>query len=260
MVMSNVLTVQSVDRALEIIEKLKDNPNGIGVTDLSVMLGVSKSTVHRLLMSLSQGNYVKKDSVTERYQLGLKFLELGDIVSENLDVRKLASPLLKELSTKTSETVHLVVMEYNEVVYIDKVESPETIRMYSRVGKRASMHCTGVGKVFLAHLPEWDVERIIKEKPMVKFTENTLITKEDLFIELRRIKSKGYAIDNEEHEVGVKCIAAPIIDYKGNIIAAVSVSAPIMRLNDEKFELMKQEVLYYSQKISELLGNFFTIV
>ncbi|GGB31897.1 helix-turn-helix domain-containing protein [Virgibacillus dakarensis] len=256
--MSNVTTVQSVDRAIYILEKLKENPNGLGITELSVTLGVSKSTVHRLLMSLFKAGFVKQDPLTDKYQLGLKCLELGDVVSENLDVRKNASPLLNELSFKTGETVHLVVMELNEMVYIDKVESPETIRMYSRVGKRAPMHCTGVGKVFLAHLPIDEVEKIITEKSMRKFTENTLITKEDLYAQLDIIRNRGYAIDDQEHELGVKCAAAPIMDSRGTIIAAISVSTPIMRLDSNKFNYIISEVLAYSQKISESLGSFLT--
>lgn len=256
MVTSSVTTVQSVDRALKIIENLKNNPNGIGVTDLSIMLGVSKSTIHRLLMSLYQEGFVRQDPITEKYKLGFKFLELGDIVNENLDVRKAASPMLKELSNKTGETVHLVIMDQNEVVYIDKVESPETIRMYSRVGKRALMHCTGVGKVFLANLPLLEVKRIIEEKPLIRFTKNTITTPKELFAQLELIKSQGYAIDNEEHEEGVKCASAPIFDFRGNIIAAVSVSAPAMRITAEKFTHMTKEVINCSYKISKSLGNY----
>ncbi|WP_040978393.1 IclR family transcriptional regulator [Oceanobacillus jeddahense] len=256
MVVSNAVTVQSVDRAIQIIKKLKENPDGIGVTDLSIILGVSKSTVHRLLMSLYQGGFVRQDSITDKYKLGFHFLEIADVVRENLDVRNIAAPLLNELSSITGETVHLVIRDQDEVVYIDKVESPETIRMYSRVGKRAPMHCTGVGKVFLAYLSMDEVKEIIKEKPLKRFTSNTICSQEDLIKELNLIRKNGYAIDDEEHELGVKCAAAPILNFKGNITAALSVAAPIMRIDSEKFSLMTKQVIKYSNELSELIGSY----
>lgn len=252
--MSKVITVKSVDRALCIIEKLKENSSGMGVTDLSTALGVSKSTIHRLLMSLNVENYVSQEPSTGKYLLGLKFIEIGELVSENLDIRKVTSSFLKELASRTQETVHLVIMEKNEVVYIDKVESPATVRMYSRVGKRTLMHCTGVGKVFLANLPTEVVQSILMQQPMVGFTKNTIISKEELLKQLKLIKKNGYAFDDEEHEEGVKCIAAPIKDYNGNVIAAISIAIPTLRWDNRKFDFFVDEVKKASLVISKSFG------
>lgn len=256
MTVSNVLTVQSVDRALLILERLKDYPNGLGVTDLSKDLGVSKSTIHRLLMSLSAKGYVKQDLSTDNYALGLKFIEFGEIVSNYLDVRKIAAPFLQELALKTGETVHLVVRENYEVVYIDKIESPATIRMFSRIGKRALMHCTGVGKAILAHLPDKIVNDILEQRPTIKFTENTITRKEKLLIELETIRKNGYSFDNEEHEEGVKCVAAPLIDHNGQVVAAISVAAPAMRMETDNLRMSIRTVVEQSVKISKSLGYF----
>lgn len=251
---NKVTTVQSVDRALNILHILQDHPKGLGVTELSHRLDVSKSTIHRLLMSLLQKGFVKQDRENERYLLGLKLIELGEVVSENLDIRKLAAPLLNQLAEKTGETVHLVVMDNLEIVYIDKTESYATIRMFSRVGKRAPMHCTGVGKAVLAFLPEESINQVLTQKPMTKFTKNTITSKEEMFNHLKEIRNRGYSIDDEEHEEGIKCAAAPIFNYKGEVVAGISVAGPIMRVSEEKLTRIAGEILDTSRAVSKLLG------
>jgi IclR family KDG regulon transcriptional repressor len=168
--------VQSVDRALMIIDFLKENISGLGITELANRLDLSKSTVHRLLTSLKNKGYVKQDGVTEKYQLGLKFVELGSIISQSLEIRQIAAPYMKRLVEETGETSHLVVLEEGEIIYIEKIESPNTIRMYSLIGKRAPAHCTGAGKAIVAYIPEVEVAQIIKEKGMARFTDTTIVT------------------------------------------------------------------------------------
>lgn len=251
---SNVITVQSVDRALLILDILQENPKGLGVTELSYQLEVSKSTVHRLLMSLLKKGFVKQDEESQKYQLGLRLIELSQTVSDNLDIRKLASNFLYHLAKTTGETAHLVIMENNELVYIDKIESSETIRMFSNIGKRAPMHCTGVGKAILAFLPEEKIHQVIDEKGLQKFTEKTIIEKEAMLAHLQEIKKRGYSFDDEEHELGIKCAAAPIFNHNGEVVAGISVAGPIMRVDEEKLEKIASEVLIISKEISKLLG------
>jgi IclR family transcriptional regulator, KDG regulon repressor len=253
--LSDVTSVQSVDRALTILDILKENSRGYGVTELSNRLDVSKSTIHRLLMSLLKKGWVRQDKETEKYLLGLKLIEFGQTVSENLDIRKLASPYLHHLAEITGETAHLVILDQHEIVYIDKIESTQTIRMFSQVGKRAPLHCTGVGKAILAFLPEEQVDTIIETKGLPKFTEKTITSREQLFRHLQEIKNRGYSIDDEEHELEIKCAAAPILNFKGDIVAGVSVAGPIMRISDEKLNYMAKEVLKVSKELSTLLGG-----
>lgn len=250
-----VTTVQSVDRALVIIEVLQAHPRGLGVTELANHLDVAKSTIHRLLMSLMQKGFVKREEDSEKYVLGLKLIELGETVSDRLDIRKIASPILQKLAEVTGETVHLVIMDHLEVVYIDKTESAATIRMFSRVGKRAPMHCTGVGKAILAYLPEDKLDQVLDEKPMKKFTETTITNKQEMREHLKLIRKRGYSIDNEEHEEGIKCAASPIFDHNGNVVAGLSVAGPIMRIDEKKMETFIQATLEASKEISGLLGG-----
>ncbi|MEV9641461.1 IclR family transcriptional regulator [Mammaliicoccus sciuri] len=248
--MKEVGSVQSVDRALLILEKLKYTPKGLGVTELSSELRVSKSTAHRLLMSLYKQGFVRQDPETQKYMLGFKLVEFGQTVSDNIDIRHIASSYLRQLAENTGETAHLVIKEQAEIVYIDKIESSATIRMFSNIGKRAPMHCTGVGKAILAFLPQQEILRIVEEEVLERFTPNTIVDKENLLIHLDLIRKKGYSIDDEEHELGIKCAAAPILNYKGEVIAGISVAGPIMRVSEEKLDDMATEVLKTAKAIS----------
>ncbi|GKV64837.1 MULTISPECIES: IclR family transcriptional regulator [unclassified Sporosarcina] len=248
-------TVQSVDRALLILEKLKDTPKGLGVTELSTELHVSKSTAHRLLTSLLKKGFVRQNLENQKYMLGLKLIEFGQTVTDHLDIRSAASGHLRRLAEKVGETAHLVIRERSEIVYIDKIESSATIRMFSNIGKRAPMHCTGVGKAILAFLPYQDIVAIVEEKGLEKFTSKTIIELDALFEHLEMIRNRGYSIDDEEHELGIKCAAAPILNYKGEVIAGISVAGPIMRVSEEKLGEMSREVLKTSKAISMDLGG-----
>ncbi|GIN63348.1 IclR family transcriptional regulator [Robertmurraya siralis] len=251
----DVGSVQSVDRALTILEILQENSKGLGVTDLAKQLHVSKSTAHRLLMSLLKKGFVQKDMETDKYLLGLKLIEFGQNVSENLDIRKLASGYLHELVEISGETAHLAILDNNEIVYIDKIESSATIRMYSKIGKRAPLHCTGIGKAVLAFLPEEKIKQIIDENGLKKFTDKTITDKEEMLAHLSEIKRRGYSIDDEEHELGINCAAAPILNHKGEVVAGISVAGPLMRISKEKLSRIAKEVLRVSQEISRLLGR-----
>jgi len=250
----NTVTVQSVDRALEIIDILEDEPQGLGVTPLSKKMGVSKSTIYRLLSSLLNKEYVRQNEETQKYHLGLRLMQLGQTVTNQIDIRQVAAPVMERLVRDTGETVHLVVQDGNEIVYIDKIESQATIRMFSNIGKRAPMHCTGVGKAILSNLSDEEIDNIIKENGLEKFTNNTIIDPQKLKEHLKEVQMLGYSIDDEEHEMGIKCAASPILNFKGEVIAGISVAGPIMRINDNKIQHMAKEVLKASKEISESLG------
>jgi IclR family transcriptional regulator, KDG regulon repressor len=250
----DVSSVQSVDRALIILEILKEQLDGLGITELANRMDLSKSTIHRLLTSLKNQGYVRQDPVSERYLLGLKLIELGSIVTQSLEIRKIASPFMKRMVDETGETSHLVVMEDGEVAYIEKIESPYTIRMYSLIGKRAPVHCTGVGKAMLAQLPEDQVRKIIDKRGLKKLTENTITTLDGLLFELKEIREKGYSRDMEEHEAGIQCVAAPVFNHVGDVIAGLSSSGPLMRMDEEKMRFCAERVVHYAREISKQLG------
>ncbi|RSL33057.1 IclR family transcriptional regulator [Salibacterium salarium] len=253
---NHAVSVQSVDRALHILDLLQQEPKGIGITELSNKLDVSKSTVHRLLMSLWKKGYVQQNKETERYWLGLKCLQLGESVSENLDVRQKAKPYLEQLAKKTSETVHLVTLENNEIVYIDKIETHATIRMFSRVGKRAPLYCTGAGKAMLAFLSENERQNVYAATSFHAFTNTTITTVDGLEKHLEGIRENGFALDEEEHEEGIQCAASPIFDYAGKVVASVSVAGPVIRVKDEKLALIAEDVKQTAAAVSQEMGGF----
>lgn len=246
--------VQSLDRALAILEELSRHESGLGVTDIGSILGLHKSTVHRLLYTLMVRGYVEKDIETEKYRLGLKVVELGQIRLENTEIRAEARPYLVKLMEQTNETVHLCILENGEVVYIDKVESSNTVRMYSRIGRRAPMHCTGVGKAIAAFLGEEEVRRIVREKGLPRKTDTTITELDELLKHFEIIRKQGYAIDDEEHDYGIRCVAAPVRDYKGDVIASISVSGPSMRITKERINDLAAKVIETALNISKRLA------
>lgn len=252
--MDKTNTIKSVDRSLEVLDILIDYPEGIGVTELSEILDVAKSTAFRILNSLMNRGYVEQNIETTKYYLGLKLLELGEIVSSRLDIKQIAYPYLYKIREATGETAHLAILDGTEIIYIDKIESYQTLRMFSNIGRRAPIYCTGIGKVIFANLCEDHIDRLLKEISINKFTDKTITDKELLKQELVNIKKRGYSLDDEEHEEGIKCSAAPIFNYKGEVIAGISVASPLFRLDDNKFNDMINIVLYAGTEISKELG------
>ena len=246
--------IQSVDRALQILDLLKIHSRGLGVTEIANQLNVAKSTAHRLLMSLEGYDYVQKVGKDSSYRLGLKFLEMNQAVVENLNVVEIARPFLEKLSSDTGEIVHLVMLDEHEIVYIDKVDNASTIRIYSQIGKRGPLYCTGVGKAILSHFDQGKMAEYFEQNSLKKFTEHTLTDAEYLQNELKTIRTASFAYDNEEHEVGIKCVAAPILDHRHQVDYAISVTGPIARMFHEKLDEIIPRLKETAQQISRQLG------
>ncbi|MHB1394709.1 MAG: IclR family transcriptional regulator [Clostridia bacterium] len=250
-------TVQSLDRMIQILEELALHRDGCGVTSLASLTGLHKSTVHRLLNTLMSRGYISKNSENDRYSLGMRILYLGSAILDRMDVRTVAKPFLEKLCRDTDEVVHLSTLDDREAVYIDKVESPnKSIRMYSQIGKRVPLHCTGVGKILLAWLPDKEVEYLLGLKGMEAYTKNTITNIEDMKKHLAEIRDKGYAFDEIEHEEDIRCVAAPIFDMSGKVIASVSVSGPVMHVILDRMPKLTEEVLKTAKDISYQLGYF----
>jgi len=250
--------VQTIERASSILDILGQSPQGISIRELSTKIKLPKGTTHRLLSSLSYFGYVRQDPKTRNYLLGLKLVELGQLLLGQLDLRKEAEPFLRDLAERTKETVHLVFLDRNEIVYIDKVETEQNssgLKMASRVGLRNPAHSSAVGKVLLAHFPEEELKNFIKEKGLAKRTENTIIDPTQLKDHLKSVRAQGYAIDDEENEKGIRCVAAPIYNEGGKTVAAISISGPAFRITKKVIqESLKKEVMETAHKISERLG------
>lgn len=245
--------VQSIERALSIIEELAKERDGIGVTELSRRVGLHKSTVHRILTVLLKFKYADKDLQSKKYRLGMKPLHLGGIILDRLDLRREARDLLKRLADEVNETVHLVVPDNDMGLYIDKIDSNQTFRMRSQIGWYVSLHATAVGKAILAYSSKDYVDRIIS-KGLKAYTDKTITDPDTLLRHLEEVRSKGYAVDDEENEPGVRCVAAPIFDHRGKVIAALSISGSVLTITAERIPYLAQKVMEYASAISRRMG------
>lgn len=252
MVDNNV--VKSLDRALDILEEIVYSDTACSIKEISEKTNLHKSTVHRLLKTLKYRGYIKKDSYNSTYKVGMKLFEIGSRMLNNLDLRKTTKPFLRELKEETNETIHLGVLDNDEIIYIDKIESEETIRMDSKIGVRVPAQSTALGKVILAYSSDERLNNILEEKGLPKHTEKTIVNRKEYLSEIKDIKEKGYGIDNEEHERGIRCIAGPIFDHTGEILAAFSISGPSNRMTTENVEKLKPVILKYSKLISKAFG------
>ena len=247
--------VQTLDRSLDILETLSKNKSALGVTEIGKKVGLSKSTVHRTLQTLVWRGYVEKDLDNDLYKLGLKIVELASTLLNDMDIRKIAGPVMEQAATTLEEAVHLVLLDNGEVVYIDtKTSSSKIINMYSRVGRRAPVHATAVGKAMLAFLPEETAIEIIKKRGLRKITETTITDADKLMEHLKKIRIDKIGHDDEENEVGIHCIATPILDYTGLVVGGVSVSGPASRMIEKGLEEMGAIIKKVGEEISTRMG------
>lgn len=226
--------VSSVDRSIEILELLSSFKEGLSLTDISKRLEIPRSTTFEILATLENRHFIQRSKSTGQYKIGLKAFEIGSAYANNLDLRQEALPHLEDLAYKTKETCHLAILDDWEVVYIDKIESSHFVRLASRVGVRLPGYSTALGKVLLSYQSEESIEQFLAEVPMIKHTPNTINSPKHLKSHLEQVCAQGYAIDNEEQTLGVRCIAAPIFDYNGRAVAAISISGPVTRITEER--------------------------
>jgi len=246
--------IKVLNKTFSILEILLQQGSAMNMTELSEKLGLYPSTIHRILDTLKHWGYVEQDPNTQKYQLGLKALELGMAKLHQMDLVREATPYLKELVNQCNETAHLGVLEEGEVLYLAKEESSQTIRMISYVGKRAPLHCTSLGKVLLAYLSAEERKKILGEKVLPRLTENTITDKRELEKELGKVREQDFALDREENEKDVRCIAAPVRNYQGEVIAAISISSPAFRIDEKVQNNLKKALIETSKKISKRLG------
>ena len=249
-------SVQSIDRVLEILETLSTAPLGMGLSDLAAATNLHVSKTHRLVNVLTEHVYALKDSSSGKYRLTLRTFEIGSRVSSVWNLLSAAKPHLDELAAECQESVHLVERDGTGIVYLYKAEPfQQLVRMSSHVGLRNPMYCTGVGKSILALLPQDEAEEIWNTEEIQAFTSHTITTFPDMVREMERIRARGYAIDDEEHEVGVRCIAVAIRNWAGSPVAAVSISAPVFRMDEATMQRLLPSLLRTADEISRMLGR-----
>lgn len=226
--------IQSVSHALDLLEQFHDEVDELGVTELSKRLKLHKNNVFRLLATLESRGYIEQNKVTENYRLGLKTLELGQTFVKQMGLLRQSRPVLETLVRECNETSYVAILKDFNIIYLDVVETDLTVRVVPRVGSRLPAYCTAAGKVQIAHMIDEDLELYLKDlRPL---TPNTIVDRDKLKQQLHQVAENGYAIDDEELDVGVRCVSAPIRDYTRRIIGAVSISGPSMRLSMERID------------------------
>jgi IclR family KDG regulon transcriptional repressor len=246
--------INSILRASNILKCFSGDKTHFKITELARHLGLDRSTTYRILLSLEKAGFVQKDEESGTYSLGLAAFEIGSAYLMQTDLIQASKPIMADLASKVQETVHLAVLSDIEIVYVDKVDSPRTLGVMSKLGQRGPLHCTSLGKTLLAFQPEDEQERIIQKIRMNPFTSRTITSKQKLIEELRIVKKQGYALDRREIEEDVECIGAPILNHLGNVIAALSISGPQRKIGTPREKQFIHDVVKAAAMISSKMG------
>jgi len=259
---AEVKGVRALSRGLRVLEILVDSPLGLPLSRIAEQSGLSKSSAHRLLQTLVQNGYLSQKQESGHYFPSLKVLTLSHKLIEDTDLRAVSHPHLEALAKATGETAHLVLLDHDSMIYVDKVESSSPIRMYSRIGRSAPAHCTGVGKVILAHLSADRRADLLGGEALARYTPNTITDRVELEQNLAQIRQRGFAVDDGEHEESVRCLASPLFGADGRIVGAMSIATvsyrvslptllswwPILR---EHTAQLRAELVHYFDRYSE---------
>jgi len=245
--------VQSLDRALEMLDLLATNGGEMGVSDLARRLEVHKSTAFRLLATLQDHGLVEQNASTEKYRLGYGLVRLAGAVVAELDLSRAARAVMQELADHSRETVNLALLQGERVINIDQITSSHLVVNVNWVGKQNPVHCTSTGKVLLAYLPPAELRRLLS-KPLERLTPRTIVDRATLEKQLQRVREDGYAFTLEELEVGLNAVAAPVRDSRGEVIAALSMSGPSYRVSPQRLGELGEMTRQAADAISRRMG------
>jgi IclR family transcriptional regulator, KDG regulon repressor len=246
-------TTSKIVTLLEVLG-LEAGSKGLGLSEISKRTGMSRPSAHRLLSELIGFGFVDQDPVTDGYRLGLRTVHVAWSYLSDLDVRRQVSPYLPELVERTKETAHLMILAQGECVCIDQIESPAPIRIHSEVGKRIPLHATASGKALVAHEDEERLRLLLRETGMEARTRRTITDVDEYLNKLKEVRERGFALDNMEHEDGVRCVAAPVFDHEGRTAAAVCISGPASRMTLDRCAELGAVVVDIAESASKSLG------
>ena len=249
-------SVPGVERALTVLEVLARSKRGLALSDLARNLHLPKSSTHCLLLTLERCGYLRRHEFTRRYLFDLKLFRLANMALAGIELREQSGPFLRLLMEETGLPVHIAIMEQDEVVVVDKVEPPGAVKLATWIGKRMDPHCTGVGKALIAYLPEEDLCRLIKEHRLPRHNENTIASAKKLKEELARIRRLGYAVDNEEDEIGLRCIGSPVFNATGHVVASISIAGTTSQITEQNWAALAERVKHTAAAISRQIGLF----
>lgn len=246
--------VQSVARALSILDLLACENREMSLTEIAKTMGWPKSTAHGLIATLRDYYYIDQSPVTGYYRLGVRLFEIGNAVARSWNIRALAVPAMEGLNNRLGEMVQLATEDKGEVLYLEKLDSTHIIRIVSEIGMRLPMHCTGLGKALLAYKRPVEIKSILSKHGMNRMTARTITDREQLERELINIRKQGYAVDDREIMESLRCVAAPIFDRDGNVKYAVSVSGLATSMYGERLNMVREELLRATDGISYAMG------
>lgn len=246
--------VQSLAKALQIIDFMGAHKKPVSLKEISEQMGWPKSTIHGLLATLRDYNFVSQSAVDGKYILGIRLFELGNALMASWDISRAAHPLMVQLNSRFGETVHLATEEKGEVLYLEKIDSNHLLRIVSQVGARLPMHCTGVGKVLLAYRTPKEIRQIIQAHPLESYTSKTITNPLTLEKELERIRERGFAYDEGEIMDSLRCVAAPIFSSDGSVSYSLSVSGLDSNIGNERLETITKALLNACAIISKEMG------
>lgn len=246
--------MSSLRNAIRILDTFTAHERELGVSELARRLGLGKSTVHRILATLAAEHLVERSLETGRYRLGIRLYELGALVSSHLDLHEAAALYMDDLRNQTGETVHVAILDGREVVYVERRESPRTLRAFGRIGYRNLAHCTSTGKVLLAGVAEDKLCRLLEGVSLEARTPYSITDRAKLLEELQRVRERGFAMNLNESEIGLASVAAPIRQADAQVVAAISVAGPSARFEGEALRRIIAATVETARAISERLG------
>jgi DNA-binding IclR family transcriptional regulator len=245
--------VQSIERAIKIINCFSERTPELKLTEIADMLDLNKSTIHGIINTLKDGGLIDQNEENQKYRLGLNLVHYAAQVLKSLDIRRVAEPVIRQLCDEVNETVHLGVLDGKEIVYIDKMESNQSIRIFTSIGTRYHAYCTAIGKSILSDYSNEAIERLLPDV-LPQYTKTTKTSKAAILAEIDEVRHTGYALDLEENVEGLKCVGAPIYNHEGHVKYSISVSGPIQRMTDEKTAMIIERVKIAAQEISKKIG------
>src|SRR5690242_17488839 len=245
--------ITSVQRCLRLLSLFSQSPGGLSASEVAKQSGLPVSTVHRFLVNLENAGFLDC-SDSGKYHLGIECFSIGHAALTQLDIRRLSLPYLQTINQHSRETIHLTVRQGLNAVYVEKLDSPEHLRIHSRIGVSVPLYCTAVGKVLLAYMPADEQQTVLGQIELKRLTPNTAGSLQELQTELLRVRKNGYACDLEEHEPHIRCIAAPIWDHLGSVQASLSLTAPVVRMPVNRLRQLAPMIQEAGLRISRELG------
>jgi DNA-binding IclR family transcriptional regulator len=245
--------ITALQRGLSLLRLFSESPQGLTAKHVARLSRLPVSTVHRFLANLVTAGFLSCD-LEGHYHLGIACFAIGQAAAGQLDIRRLSLPYLRELNQQTRETIHLTVRHGLSAVYVEKLDSPEPLRIHSRIGASVPLYCSAVGKVMLAYMPQEERDRVLPELQVRRLTPNTVGNLQELETELYRVRKNGFACDMEEHEMHIRCVAAPIWDHMGSVQSSLSITAPVVRMPVNRLRQLAPLIQAAGLQISRELG------